>query len=74
MNEVAVQETQEVASITVGAIFEQAGEVMSGFMTMVSNFFTGLWAVPMGKIVIVLGLISAAIGLCYRLFLRKKHV
>lgn len=66
--------TEETASITVGAIFEQAGEVMKGFMTMVANFFTGLWAVPMGKITITLGLISAAIGLCYKLFLRKKHV
>lgn len=60
--------------VTVGGIFEQAGEVMTGMLSMAGDFFTGLWAVPMGKIVIVLGLVGAAIGLCYRLFLRKKHV
>lgn len=60
--------------ITVGGIFEQAGEVMVGFMELAVDFFTGLWAVPMGKITIVLGLVGAAIGLCYRLFLRKKHI
>lgn len=65
---------ETVTEVTVGGIFEQAGEVMTGMLSMAGDFFTGLWAVPMGKIVIVLGLVGAAIGLCYRLFLRKKHV
>lgn len=66
--------TEESASVTVSAIFEQAGDVMSGMLKLAGDFFTGLWAVPMGKITIVLGIVGAAIGLCYRLFLRKKHV
>lgn len=63
-----------MAEITSADIFTEAGSTMTGFMTMVTNFFTGLWATPMGKILITLGLVSAAIGLCYRLFLRRKHV
>lgn len=70
-----MEETVEtVTEITSANIFEQAGETMSGFMTMTGNFFTGLWANPMGKIIITLGLVSGGIGLCYRLFLRRKHV
>ena len=64
----------ENAAITVANIFEEAGNTMSGLMNMTTDFFTGLWANPMGKIVITLGLAGAGIGLCYRLFLRKKHV
>lgn len=64
----------EQAAITVGNIFTTAGEVMTGFVTMTGNFFTSLWDQPMGKIVIGLGLVSGAIGLGYRLFLRRKHV
>lgn len=64
----------EEVTVTVGNIFEQAGEVMTGLVTMTGNFFTSLWANPMGKITITLGLVSGAIGLCYRLFLRRKHV
>ena len=64
----------EGVTVTVGNIFEQAGEVMTGLVTMTGNFFTSLWANPMGKITITLGLVSGAIGLCYRLFLRRKHV
>lgn len=62
------------SAITVAGIFETAGDVMSGFVTMTGNFFTSLWAVPMGKIVIGLGLVSGAVGLAYKLFLRRKHV
>ena len=64
----------ESAAITTANIFEEAGNTMSGLLNMTGDFFTGLWANPMGKIVIVLGLVGAAIGLCYRLFLRRKHV
>lgn len=60
--------------ITSGAIFTEAGETMSGIVGMSTNFFTSLWANPMGKIVCTLGLVAGAIGLCYRLFLRKKRV
>lgn len=61
-------------AVTPAAIFEQAGETMTGIVTMTGNFFTSLWDNPMGKVIITLGLVSAAIGLCYKLFLRKKHV
>lgn len=61
-------------AITASSIFTEAGNTMTGFMTMTTNFFTGLWENPMGKIIITLGLVSAGIGLCYRLFLRRKHV
>lgn len=61
-------------ALTVGGIFETAGEVMTGFVTMTGNFFTSLWANPMGKITIGLGLVTGAIGLAYKLFLRRKHV
>ena len=60
--------------VTTSNIFTEAGNVMTGIVDMAGNFFTSLWAQPMGKIIIVLGLVSAAIGLCYRLFLRRKHV
>lgn len=62
------------AAITVANIFTEAGNTMQGLMTLTGDFFTGLWNVPMGKIVITLGVVSGAIGLCYRLFLRKKRV
>ena len=64
----------EGTEITTGSIFEEAGNTMAGFLDLSVDFFTGLWANPMGKIVITLGLVGAAIGLCYRLFLRKKHI
>lgn len=60
--------------VTVASIFTASGSTMTGIVSMAGNFFTSLWAVPMGQIVITLGLVSAAIGLCYRLFLRRKHV
>ena len=61
-------------TITTSNIFTQAGDTMSGIVNMTGDFFSGLWSNPMGKIVITLGLVSAAIGLCYKLFLRRKHV
>lgn len=64
----------ESSEITVANIFTQAGDTMSGLMKMTGDFFTGLWSSPMGKIVVTLGLVSGAIGLCCRLFLRKKRV
>lgn len=60
--------------ITASGIFSEAGNTMTGIVNMTGNFFTSLWANPMGKIIITLGLVGAAIGLCYKLFLRKKHV
>jgi len=60
--------------ITVANIFTQVGETMTGLMAATGDFFNGLWNVPMGKIVISLGLVSASVGLCYKLFLRRKHV
>lgn len=65
---------EEAGTLTTSNIFTEAGNVMSGFITMTGNFFTSLWANPMGKIVIGATLASAAIGLGYKLFLRKKHV
>lgn len=64
----------EIIPATVESIFTGAGTVMTGFMTMATNFFTGLWANPMGQIICLLGIVSAGIGLCYKLFLRRKHV
>lgn len=67
-----MQETE--AAVTVSNIFTEAGNTMTGLLKLTGDFFSGLWAVPMGKIVITIGVVSAAIGLCYRLFLRRKHV
>lgn len=64
----------ETSEVTVANIFTQAGDTMSGLMKMTGDFFTGLWSNPMGKIVVTLGIVSGAIGLCCRLFLRKKRV
>ena len=64
----------KVETVTTTNIFQQAGETLSGFMELCVNFFNGLWANPMGKIIITIGLVGAAIGLCYRLFLRRKHI
>lgn len=65
---------ETVSDITTSNIFTEAGSVMSGFITMTGDFFSSMWSNPMGKIVICTGLVSGAIGLAYRLFLRKKHV
>lgn len=62
------------AAITTSSIFTEAANTMSGFMSMTGDFFTGLWSNPMGKIIITLGIVSGGIGLCYRLFLRKKSI
>ena len=68
-------EGQETAvTITTSNIFTEAGNVMTGFIDMTGNFFTSLWANPMGKITIGLTLVGGAIGLAYKLFLRKKGV
>ncbi len=64
----------ENAEVTVANIFTQASDTMKGLMSMTSDFFAGLWSNPMGKIIITLGVVSGAIGLCCRLFLRKKRV
>lgn len=64
----------ENTAITVGGIFEAAGETMTGFVEMTADFFTALWSNPMGQIVITIGLVSGAIGLARSLYLRRKHV
>lgn len=64
----------ENTAITTANIFEEAGNTMIGFVDMTGDFFTSLWDNPMGKIVITIGLVSAAIGLCKSLFLRRKRV
>ena len=64
----------ESAEVTVANIFTQASYTMKCLMSMTSDFFAGLWSNPMGKIIITLGVVSGAIGLCCRLFLRKKRV
>ena len=69
-----MEETVTAPEVTTGGIFEQAGEVMTGFIDMTGDFFISLWNNPMGKIVIGVSLVGGAIGLCYKLFLRKKHV
>lgn len=66
--------TEGSAAVTVANIFTQAGETMSGIMKMTGDFFGGLWDNPMGKIVITLGVVSGAIGLCRKLFLGKKKI
>lgn len=67
-------ETQVAEAVTTGNIFTQAGETMQGMLTMTGDFFSGLWSNPMGKIIITLGIVSAGIALCNKLFLKKKHV
>lgn len=62
------------AEITTSGIFEETGKVITEFLGLTGDFFTGLWSNPMGRIVCVLGLASGAIALAYRLFLRRKHV
>lgn len=61
-------------TITISDIFTTAGSVMTGFMDLAVKFFEGLWANPMGQVIIGLGLVSGAIALCYRLFLRRKSI
>ena len=63
-----------VETVTTTNIFTEAGNTLSGFMDLCVDFFNGLWANPMGKIIITIGLVGAAIGLCYSLVLRKKHI
>ena len=63
----------ETTAITTSGIFEEAGNTMTGMLDLTGNFFTSLWNNPMGKIIIGLTLVGGAIGLAYRLFLRKKH-
>ena len=63
-----------VTEIVTTDIFTEAGNTMTGLLELTGDFFSGLWANPMGKIVITLGIVSAGVSLCYRLFLRRKHV
>ena len=62
------------AEITVGGIFEAAGETMTGLVTLAGNFFTSLWAHPMGKISITSGLVMAGIALGYKIYTWRKRI
>jgi len=64
----------ETNAITTSGIFTEAGSTMTGMLDLTTNFFTSLWANPMGKIIISLTLVGGAIGLAYRLFIRRKRV
>lgn len=64
----------ENTGVSTSDIFTEAGKTMSGLMSMTGDFFSNLWSNPMGKIIITLGIVSAAVGLCYKLFLRRKHI
>ena len=64
----------ENTAVTTSDIFTEAGKTMSGMMSMTGDFFSNLWSNPMGNIIITLGIVSAAVGLCYKLFLRRKHI
>lgn len=55
-------------------IFAKAGETMSGYMTLTTSFFNGLWENSMGQIIITGGLVSAGIGLCVYLFMRRRSI
>lgn len=60
--------------LTVNGIFEAATETMTGFIGLAGNFFTSLWAHPMGKISITIGLVGAAIGLGYKIYNVRRHI
>lgn len=61
------------AAITIAGIFEGAGETMTGFIGLAGNFFTSMWAHPMGKISITSGLVMGGIALGYRLYTWHKN-
>lgn len=63
-----------MSEITTANIWTEVGTSMTGFITAANNFFVALWDNPMGKIIITVGLVSAAIGLTKSLFLRRKRV
>lgn len=65
---------EDAETITTSGIFTEAGNTMTGIVGMAGNFFVTLWANPMGKIIATLGLVAAAVGLCFRLYIRRKHV
>lgn len=64
----------ENTAITIANIFEAAGEAMAGYLELAGSFFNSLWNIPMGQLIIASTLAGGAIGLCYRLFFKKKHV
>lgn len=63
-----------MTEITTANIWTEVGTSMTGFINAANNFFVALWDNPMGKIIITVGLVSAAIGLTKSLFLRRKRV
>lgn len=63
-----------MGQITTANIWTEVGTSMNGFVSSANDFFVALWDNPMGKIIITVGLVSAAIGLTKSLFLRRKRV
>ncbi len=64
-----------VSEITTTNIFSEGGNIMTGFVTMSTNFVSSLWnSNAIGKVIVLLPIIGAAIGLAYRVYLRRKHV
>ena len=64
-----------VTELTTTNIFTEGTAIMNGFVTMSVNFVSSLWnSNAIGKIVIILPFVSAAIYLGGKLFLRRKHV
>lgn len=56
--------------ITTNAIFGEAGTVLLDMMELISLFFEKFWGISMGKIIISLTLVGAALYLGRVLFLR----
>jgi len=63
----------EMLAITTNDIFAEAGSTLTGFMDLTTDFFTNLWNIPMGKIVITIGLVSASIKLGKTIFYLRYY-
>ncbi len=61
-------------ALSVANIFTQAGEVMTGLVTLSTSFVGSLWEHPIGIVIIVLPFVGGAIALARSIFLRRKHV
>lgn len=56
-------------------LFSDATQIMSDIVNMATTFITTLWANPIGKVSICIGVISIAVGLGYKLTrLGKKRI
>lgn len=63
----------EGAELSVANIFTQAGDVMTGMVTLSTNFIGSLWNHPIGVVVITLPFVGGAIALGRAIFLRRKR-